>query len=196
MSLEIEAQFRVESHEAVRQRLWALGAGPLGEIIESNLILDRPGGTLRRAGQGLRIRSVSTAEGWEGATTLTFKGPQQAGPFKSREELEVEISSAEVTAEILGLLGYVCILSYQKRRESWSLGPCRVELDEPPHIGLFVEIEGPDEAAVWAAQVDLGLADLEHTPESYVRLLADYCNRHGIVDRLLDLPPDSEPPLG
>ena len=85
-------------------------------------------------------------------------------------------------------LGFVPIFRYQKRRESWRLGECRVELDEPPRIGLFVEIEGPDEGAIHSVQAKLGLGGLKDVPTSYVGMLVAYCEANGIADRVLNLP--------
>jgi predicted adenylyl cyclase CyaB len=110
-----------------------------------------------------------------------------AGPFKSREELEVQVSDAETTARMLEQLGFVQILRYEKRRESWQLDPCRVELDEPPRIGLFVEIEGPDEDSIRQVQKKIGLGDAQHVKASYVAMLAAYCDEHDVHSRVLEL---------
>ena len=92
MAHEIEAKLRVESHEPVRRRLQALGAGLLTRALETNHIFDDPDGSLRGRGYGLRIRSALDMATNEPYHTLTLKGPVAAGPFKSREELEVQIS--------------------------------------------------------------------------------------------------------
>ena len=191
--LETEAKFRVDSHGPVRERLRALGATFVSRVIETNYILDRPDGSLCRAARGLRVRTARDEAGSEKPATLTFKGPRRAGPLKSREELEVEISAADTTLTILNMLGFVEILTYEKLRESWSCGKCRVELDEPPHIGLFIEIEGPDVTAIRSLQSKLGLEGVRHTPLSYVGLLWEYCLEHDIADRVLRLP--GETPL-
>jgi len=187
MATETEAKFRVGSHDGVRERLRALGAECLGVVVETNVILDRPDGSLRQAGCGLRVRSTRLADGSDGPATLTFKGPRRPGPLKSREELEVSVDDAPTAEQLLALCGYVTILWYQKRRESWIVGDCRVELDEPPHLGLFVEIEGPNEAAIASVQERLGLGGESHVRESYVRMLIEYCREHGIVERRLEL---------
>ena len=148
MPLEIEAKLRVESLDPVRERLRAAGAELLGCVLEANRIFDRPDGSLRRGGCGLRVRSCVAESGDAPPATLTFKGPIVPGAFKSRDEVEVSVGDADVAVRILEALGFVVILAYRKRRESWRLRDCRVELDEPPHIGLFVEIEGPDDAAI------------------------------------------------
>lgn len=191
MPCETEAKLRVESHEPVRERLLMCGAVFEGRALETNRIFDRPGGSLSRRGCGLRIRTIAAEGGREPQATLTFKGPVRAGPFKSREELETPIGDAETVVNILNAIGFVVILTYQKRRESWQLGECRVELDEPPHVGLFVEIEGPNETAIRSAQAELGLAGATHVKASYVRMLLAYCNEHGLTDRVLEWPDES-----
>jgi len=191
VTLEIETKLRVEAHEPVRARLRAAGATRLGEVIEWNEIFDRADGSLRQSGVGVRVRSAAPTDGGTPRATLTVKGPRQAGALKRREEREVEVSDGGAAGRILHLLGYVSILRYEKRRESWSLGDCRIELDEPPRIGLFVEIEGPDEPSIRRVQETIGLGHLEHLQASYVRMLSAYCEEHGIADRSLRLPDNS-----
>jgi adenylate cyclase, class 2 len=188
VTLEIEAKFRVGSHEPVRERLRALGAQFIERVLETNHILDRADGALRRDGCGLRVRVTSGAgEGGLVRATLTYKGPRRAGALKSREEIEVEVGSGERLVEMLHRLGFQTVLWYEKRRESWGLEDCRVELDEPPRLGLFVEIEGPDEERIRAVQLDLGLRDEQLVRESYVELLCDFCREAGVAHGRLPL---------
>jgi len=191
MAIEIEAKLRVESHGPVRSALRGAGAALIGSVLEWNQIYDRADGSLRRAGFGLRLRTMNPLGSGESLTVLTVKGPRLPGPLKSREEREVVVSDAETAAGMLQMLGYVPILRYEKRRESWSLGECRIELDEPPRIGLFVEIEGPDEPSIGRVQDSLGLGHLQHTAASYVRLLRTYCDEHGLSDATLRLSDES-----
>jgi adenylate cyclase class 2 len=137
---------------------------------------------------GLRVRRTVSQDDGNVSSTLTLKGPRLESQMKSREELEVQVDQAETTAHIFETLGMVPILRFQKLRESWELKRCRVELDQPPHIGLFVEIEGPDEDTIRTAQEDLGLDHVAHQQKSYVRMLLEYCAEHGITDRVVDLP--------
>jgi predicted adenylyl cyclase CyaB len=109
---------------------------------------------------------------------------------KKREELEVSVGNVELTRQILQQLGFTRMLYYQKWRESWRLDDCRIELDEPPRIGLFVEIEGPDESAILAVRAKLDLTSAPHENASYVRMLTDYCDAHGIADHTLQLARD------
>jgi len=179
MPLEIETKLRVDSHEPVRERLRAEGAARLGQVMERNRIFDRPDGSLRAEGCGLRVRSARNEVDGETHATLTFKGPVRPGAMKSREEIEIRIDDAEAAAELLTRLGFVVILDYDKRRESWSLGDCVVELDEPPALGLFVEIEGPDEAGIRRVQQSLGLESAPPERSSYVRMLVERARAGG-----------------
>jgi adenylate cyclase class 2 len=185
---EIEAKLRVTSHDAVRERLRSLGATHVRSGIETNVIYDRPDGSLRKRGMGLRVRAVSADHGAAPPATITVKGPRTADALKTREELEVHVDDPATAAAMLEMLGYRVILRYEKRRESWTLGTCRVELDTPPHIGLFVEIEGPTADAVQEARARLDLADAPHVESSYVRMLRERCREKHLDPLDLNLP--------
>ena len=175
MPTELEAKFAVETHEPVRERLGALGAQFLARLVETNTIHDRPDGSLRRSGCGLRVRGVEVLAGASHPATLTFKGPVQTSLFKKREELELLLADADAMRRLLEAIGLVEVLRFRKRRESWRLHDCRVELDELPRLGLFVEIEGPNEGVVQAARAALGLTGAVHEPRGYVGMLAELC---------------------
>ncbi|HNQ23650.1 MAG TPA: class IV adenylate cyclase [Phycisphaerae bacterium] len=187
MARETEVKLRVASLDEVRERLRALGATFVRRGVETSRIFDRPDAGLRRQGVGLRVRSVRADEGEPGAATLTFKGPRQPGPLKVREELELTINSASTALRLLERLGFTQVLRYEKRRETWRWQRCTVELDEPPGIGTYVEIEGPDAAAIEAVQTELGLQEAEPEQRSYVSLLLAYCEEQNRVDRDLRL---------
>jgi len=183
--IERELKFRVGSHEPIRRRLQEAGATFLSRGIEWNQIFDRPDGRFRAAGCGLRIREFRPVDGGNSVTTLTFKGPVMTGAVKTREEIEFQVSDARAAEAFFQRLGFVPILQYEKRRESWKLGDCRVELDEPAAIGLFVEVEGPSDSAVEDARRRLGLLHESSEPNSYVGMLVNYCDQRRIEDRVL-----------
>jgi len=187
MAIELESKFSVARHDPVRERLRQAGAECLGAVLEDNRILDRTDGSLRASGCGLRVRTAVPVDGGSARSTITFKGPIGVSAYKSREELEIGVDDGDTAARMLTALGFTQILRYEKRRESWRLGEARIELDEPPHIGLFVEIEADTEDAIRAIQNRLGLADAGHVRASYVRLLAAYCDEHHVADRTLAL---------
>ncbi|HOW73217.1 MAG TPA: class IV adenylate cyclase [Phycisphaerae bacterium] len=179
MPLEVEAKLKVDDHAAVRERLRALGALCQGQVTETNRIFDSPDRTLLAGGRGLRVRSSVTADG-RTLGTLTYKGPLRPSDLKSREEIETKLEDPQATAAILTALGFVEVVRFEKRRESWHLGDCHIELDEVPYLGCYVEIEGPGEPAIRRVQADLGLAQRTHIPSSYIALLAKHCRAHDL----------------
>lgn len=178
MSTEIEAKLQVDSHNPVRSALVASGARLLGQAIEHNHLFDDAPRSLLARDCGLRIRSCQIGE--NRIATMTFKGPRASGMLKQREEIELTVSDAATAGILLQHLGYFEVLSFCKRRESWQYRDCQVELDELPYLGKFVEVEGPDEASIWQVLHALALADQELVSTTYIALLADYCQQHGI----------------
>jgi predicted adenylyl cyclase CyaB len=185
MATELELKVRVASHDPVRSRLQELRAEYVGTVIERNTMLDRADGSLRAAGCGLRVRSTTVLDGKNPGSKITFKGPSRSSRLKCREEVEVKVESGDDAIALLARLGYGPSLEYHKKRERWRLDHCVVELDEPARLGLFVEIEGPDEPSIRAVQQRLGLADHPHIPSSYVDMANRYCADHHLPDRKL-----------
>lgn len=176
MPTEIEAKFRLTDPAALQQRLAQLGAQAAGSVLETDRIFDAADHRLRAAGCGLRVRTSRRLDAGRSAAdpspALTFKGPRAAGALKIREELETLLGDATASAHILERLGFRPVVVYEKRRKTWRLGECTVTLDEMPALGWFVEIEGPDVAAVETRQTQLGLAQTALVRESYVELAA------------------------
>ncbi len=195
MALEIEAKIRLADHEEVRQALRRCGATCLGAALETNRFFDWPDASLRLGDQGLRLRLAEpypVPDAPQRATdaprvTVTFKGPQRKGAskLKVREEFEFRADAAEGPAAVLTALGLVNTMTFQKRRESWDLGDCRVELDELPALGLFMEIEGPSAEAIAAAIADLGLTEAEMIRTPYSFMLHAYRAAKGLGDEAL-----------
>ena len=179
MPVEIEAKMAVADHGPVRDALRRVGAEPLGKVLERNVFFDTKDAALLAAGEGLRIRTNHDLETGRETHVVTHKGPLQPGAFKSREESELTVADAGDCARLFDKLGFVRTLSFEKRRESWKLGPCKVELDEVPHLGTYVEVEGPGEAEVTAAREALGLADRPVIKTSYIGLLTKYLKEQG-----------------
>lgn len=186
MGLEIEAKLGVDSHGPLRRTLADLAAQFVGRVTETNHILDAADGSLRSAGSALRVRTSQPADAGPATTTLTFKGPVQGGGLKRREEIEVSVEDPEAMLNLLQALSFVEVMAYRKRRESYRLANCRIELDEVPMLGCFVEIEGPGEEAIRQVQQQMGLADVQHIPQSYIALLRTHCARTGRDPRWID----------
>lgn len=176
MPTEIEAKFRLDDPDALRERLRGLGAGRVAWHRESNHLYDTPEGRLRRSGCGLRVRVAWSLEVEGAAPTgwLTFKGPRHPGELKVREELESPVDDAAAVMGILERLGWREVVVYEKRREVWHLGACEVTVDELPRLGWWLEIEGPDEETVQATRRALGLEAAALAKDTYVALAAKH----------------------
>jgi adenylate cyclase class 2 len=182
MAKEIEAKMKVVDLDSVRRRLVELIAQREGLELETNIFFDAPDFSLRAAGKGLRIR-VAVAAGGKQHCTMTFKGPLLAGELKTREEIEFGLDDARAAQQLLEGLGFVTTLTFEKRRETWRYGDCKVELDLLPYLGTFVEIEGPGEEQVMEARRRLGLSELPLISTAYVSMLATYLHEHQINER-------------
>ena len=167
---EIEIKLRLRGAAQGRRLLQRAGFQVLRpRVFEANLVLDGPEGPLRESGSLLRVRQAGQR------SLLTFKGPSTTGRHKSREELEIEVSDARITAQILDRLGFQPVFRYQKYRTEFSQPdqPGAVILDETP-IGVFLELEGPPD---WIDQTAarFGFSESDYITASYARLYVDFC---------------------
>ncbi len=183
MSIEIEAKMKVANLDTVRMKLDEVGATKAGEIFEINTFFDTEDRSLLAADQGLRLRvNRDVADGKE-TYIYTFKGPRLHGKLKSREELELEVSNPRDAERFLLALGYKRILSFEKRRHKWKYDGCSIELDELPHLGVYVEIEGPDEPTVLRVRDAIDLSKAPIIKSSYIAMLMAHLQEKGNHER-------------
>jgi adenylate cyclase class 2 len=170
--IEQEVKLPFDSVEAARQSIQSAG----GRLVVSRRLLDdrlydTPEAHLRRAGCALRVRR----DGSE--TVLTFKGAQQPGPVKSREEIETTMGDPAAAEAILSAIGFRQCFRSEKYREDYEIDGVTVIVDDTP-MGVFVEIEGmPDAIVRIAAAIGRSPADFELA--SYPGLYRRWCERHG-----------------
>jgi adenylate cyclase, class 2 len=155
----------------------ARGYRPSGpRLLEADQLFDRAAGDLRQGGQVLRLRISG------GKATATYKGPPKAGPYKTREEIEFDVSDPQAFELVLERLGYQRVFRYEKFRTKFAAGegPAdkqgEVTLDETP-IGIFMELEGP---GYWieAAAEGLGFSRDKFVTASYAALYLEYRKTH------------------
>jgi adenylate cyclase class 2 len=171
MYTEVEAKLKVESHKEIVEKLKESGAEFSEEQSQIDYYFDDQNHTLTRTDRCLRLRQQKVGIGEK--MFLTFKGAKEKTEFKKRDEIEIEVSSADSAEELLSVLGYERVLVFAKKRRTWRLGECQVALDELPLLGRFVEIEGPDAEKIADVQTSLGLGNLRHISESYAALVAE-----------------------
>ena len=180
MSEEIEAKVRIADPEAFRRRMAERSESGGETVFEDNRLFDDAAGTLRRRGAALRVREERPVVGGEPLrVTLTYKGPRLESDLKRREETEVGVQVAGPLVAIFAAMGLRETFRYEKRRSIWRVGECEVALDELPHLGWFVEIEGPTEKAVRACLEEVGLADESLVADDYIHLLTEELKRLG-----------------
>jgi adenylate cyclase class 2 len=166
---EIETKVEVESLDEIAVRLSDVGGQLECELSQADTYFDDAEGTLFASDCGLRLRQQIIGKSEK--VILTHKGPRQETRFKSRQEIEIDVSDFEVAAELLAALGYEKALVFEKRRQFWHLDDCAVCLDGLPLLGSFVEIEASSEHQIADALDKMKLAHLPHVNESYAQLM-------------------------
>jgi adenylate cyclase class 2 len=179
MAVEIEIKMKVDHLAPVRDRLRAIGAKLIGEVMETNVFFDTPDRALLGSDCGLRLRRSRDCATKAEKLIATYKGPRGGGQVKKREEIEVAVDKQQPAEELFQRLGYVRQLSFEKRRETWRVAECLVELDELPQLGCFVEIEGPDEEAVLEVREALELEDRPLVKKSYIAMVDELLKSSG-----------------
>jgi adenylate cyclase, class 2 len=141
--------------------------------LESDQLFDRGSGELMQADQILRLRRPGPSE-TGGEATVTYKGPASRERYKSREEIEFQVSNADAFQHMLERLGYVPGFRYEKYRTKFAAAgePGIVTLDETP-MGVFLELEG---AKSWidATATRLGFALSDYSTASYAALYREF----------------------
>jgi adenylate cyclase, class 2 len=179
---ETEVKIEMAAMGEFRERLMLLTSAPLSEKhFEDNFLLDYEDGRLRKKACLIRVRKTSHKE------TVTFKGPPKPSLlFKSREELETRVESADLMLEILRSLGLEVWFRYQKYREEFMVlltadegGTVTIALDSTP-IGDYVELEGT-ERGIREVAARLGCREDQFLRSSYHSMFLDFCRRHTLV---------------
>jgi adenylate cyclase class 2 len=171
---EIEIKLVVKDTRSVRRRLREAGflvSRP--RVFEANTVFDTPQLSLRASSQLLRIRQAGAV------STITYKGVPETGRYKSREELELEISDAPGMMSIVQRLGYQRTFRYEKYRTEFRQ-PRRAGvamLDETP-VGVYLELEGTPHWIDRTAR-RLGFLASDYITASYGRVYLDWCAAHG-----------------
>lgn len=174
MPIEIEKKYRLtkKQRDEVLDRLPAIGAKRKGDDFEVNVLYT--GETLDVTRSVLRLRRI------ENRGVLTYKESLPAYlDMKLRRENETRVDDPDAMELILEALGFLPALVYEKRRETWRLGPTEIVIDELP-FGLFMEIEG-SEKDIREVETKLAIKRLRTEPLSYPRLVLKHGAENGGV---------------
>ena len=179
VGVETEIKIRVGDVEEIESRLRVRGfEESVSRSFENNTVWDTPERMLKSTGEIVRLRET------HGIHVLTYKGKAETSKYKSREELESELTSTQAIERILSRLGLQPMFRYEKYRTEYrrphATGPGDgvVTVDETP-IGNFIELEGPPE---WidATAGELGFQESDFSTRSYGALYLEHCDAHGV----------------
>lgn len=175
MPLEMELKYLDVDFEALRRRLMEKGGETTGPYLETNLVFDDAGRSLKQKGTLLRLRRRN------GEAVLTVK-EEPDDPFPSSlkvfQEIESMVGDFDAVKAALEAVGFVVAFAYEKVREKWRFMECQVCLDHLP-FGDFVEIEGAEDAIERCAE-DLALGAVKTTKSTYHALNMDYRFKKGL----------------
>lgn len=174
---EIEVKLAAASAGAARASLEQAGFRERApRAFESNEVFDTPEDDLRLSRRLLRLREFA------GDAIVTYKGPPEGGPHKSREEIETRVENAEAFRTMLQRLGYRLVFRYEKYRTAFDRPnePGHAVLDETP-IGVFLELEGPPDWIDRTA-LELGFTPADYITASYGSLWLAHRAKHNLTE--------------
>src|SRR5260370_12867455 len=176
MGYEVEVKFRLVDYDQLLRRLVQRGADREPAIDQEDTYLSHPSRDFAVTNEALRSRRIGPEN------RITYKGPRQSGPTKTREEIEIILASGDMACgqlqRLFENLGFRPVATIRKSRTPFHLTQqgldIEVALDRARGLGDFAEIEAlaaheselpAAQAAVLALAVELGLTEVE--PRSY-----------------------------
>lgn len=179
--IEAELKARVHAPEAVMRLLEERAAARVE--VYRDTYYDRADGSLEKAGEELRVRTVHGPDGTR--TVLTWKGAAVDAESGSKPEHETRVGDAEEAHAILCGLGHVVLIAFEKRCrnyefEAYGRQMLATLVRVPELDGTFLEVETiVDEEHVSTALDDvravlaeLGIGDEDLTRETYTGAVA------------------------
>ncbi|MFJ2731382.1 class IV adenylate cyclase [Streptomyces sp. NPDC087317] len=179
--IEAELKAQVHAPEAVMRQLDSRAAAR-AEVYRDTYY-DRPDGSLEKAGEELRVRTVHGADGTR--TVLTYKDAAVDEESGSKPEHETRIEDATAAHAILRGLGFVPFIAFEKRcrnytfeARGWQMLATLVRV--PEIDGTFLEVETLVDEGDLAAALDdvrgvleeLGIGRQDLTRETYTGAVA------------------------
>ncbi len=169
--LEIEMKFPADDFAPIVAILTRWQATPLPPQDEADHYYNAPDRDFGQTDEALRLRRIGQVN------LITYKGPKEAGPTKTRTEIEVPLQEGDAVAadflRILVKLGYRATAVVHKRRLAYAFRrgefDMQVCLDDVERLGRFVEVEivaRPEkkdaaQAVLLEAVAELGLQNVE-----------------------------------
>lgn len=179
MHTEYEVKILEINVEEVIKKLESLNASKKWDRIQARYIYDF---APKVKNKWIRLRTNGDK------TTLTIKN-LISSEINGTQELEVQVDNFQRTHLILKELGYEAKAFQENRRIQYILNDCEVDIDYWPRIPTYLEIEGPNEEAVYHIIEALGFCKKDCTSLDVSSIYKNY----GIVlDEIKDLKLEGE----
>lgn len=175
MNNEIEAQFLDINKEAMRKKLEEIGA----KCVKPEVMMRRVVFDLGKH-EFARVRDEGN-----GKIVMTYKNVADDKSILGTKEVNVVIDNYENGIMLLKACGLKPKAEQESYRETWEYGKVEICIDTWPWIPTFVEIEGPNEDAVWETAKELGFSrgkakfgSVDTTYQHYYGIETDLVNLH------------------
>ena len=168
MPIEIETKFKVQFPKELRKKLKYIGTKFVSRKLEQDIYYKAS--EFNPALSVVRLRLAGDC------CIFTIKRAGNNGKsskYKIRDEAEVKISNAKVFQKKLKTLNFKQSFKKEKIRETYRCKGAKVLIDKLPHIGFYVEIEGPKIAIKKIVKL-LGLDIEKAIPHTYVQIFNKY----------------------
>lgn len=149
MTTEIEVKFLDIDHEALRDKLRAIGAVCQQPMrLMRRVTFDSPAMKAKNGWIRVRDEGNKVTVGYKQTDSLQIDGTK---------EIEVTVSDFTAAVAIFQQIGIDGGSFQESKRESWRVGEVQIELDEWPWLAPFIEIEAPNVTQVEKTAERLGL---------------------------------------
>ncbi|MBX3423059.1 MAG: class IV adenylate cyclase [Pirellulaceae bacterium] len=141
---EVELKFHVDDVAELEQQLARHGFENQQVEKHEDIYLQHPCRDFRATDEAFRLRSVN------GQAFMTYKGPRQPGPVKTREEIELPVANEGPPAAhwliLLERLGFQPVVPVRKVRHIYQSPIVQgrdvlVTIDAVEQLGNFAEVE-------------------------------------------------------
>ncbi|PIP23698.1 MAG: hypothetical protein COX90_00045 [Candidatus Nealsonbacteria bacterium CG_4_10_14_0_2_um_filter_38_17] len=157
---EIEVKFLNINPKLTEKKLEGIGARKLFEKLYKRKVFDYPDLRLNEVGAWLRLRDEGDKINLTFKKRLGIKTDDGKTSDDSMEEIEVEVSNFEKTAEILNKIGLKEKFYEENRRIRYQLDDIEFDIDFWPGLEPYLEIEAPS----WK-KIDKAIKMLNLNPE-------------------------------
>lgn len=147
-NIEYEVRLLEINHDEIVNLLESMGATKIKDSMQRRYVYDF---TPVQKHKYVRVRTDGNK------TTLSIKHCTK-DTIDGTKELEIEVSDFETANEILNELGYAPKGYQENYRLEYVLDGITFDIDRWPLIPEFMEIEGPNEDAVWNMIDRLGIS--------------------------------------